>query len=299
MVNVNIKSDGIKYLFLCLSKYMGNTAYVLLFFGLLIFILIYGNEKEKKMFIPIGITMVLTVYNPLFPVILGKITDISSEYYRFFWIAPILFLVPYCITKLVLVLSDENISDGIKKSRPVVCALILLVICISSDFLYKDGIDIAENIYKVPDELIEISEIIHKDCPDEYPKAFLEYEYNMQMRQYDPKMLLTIDREDYINAVTEEIPSEKVYDDYAPQYRILAAIVRGQQVETPNLLDGFELSKTEYVVLSKGNVFINRLEVAGLSVVAETENHIILKYHLNERKPFELVDYSDIYEKGL
>jgi len=112
-------------------------------------------------------------------------------------------------------------------------------------------------------------------------------------------MLLTIDREDYVKAVSEDFLAEEIADDFKPQYRILAVIARGQKVENPNLLAGFELSKTEYVVLTKGNFMIKRLENAGLEKIAETQNHTILKYKLQERKPFELVDYSEIYENGL
>lgn len=303
MVNVSVKTDGIKYLFECLSRYTGNTGYIILFFAMLVFIVLNGTEKEKKIFVPVGITMAFTVYNPLFPLVLSLLEDISSEYYRFFWITPVVVLVPYFMTKIILLLMEKAPEDGTengiwsKDARIVI--ITFLIVLFSSGFMYKNGINIADNIYKMPDELIEISEIIHNDCEDEYPKAFLEYEYNMQMRQYDSKMILTIDREDYLSAVSEPIPSDKIYNDFTPQYRLLAAFVRGQQVETPILMDGFELSKTEYVVLTKGNLIIKRLLAQGLTEIAQTENHVILKYNIKERNPFELVDYTEIYENGL
>ncbi len=279
---------GIGYLEACLEYYNGSNAYALLYVLALIYLLIFGNEKEKKIFIPSGIFLMLTVYNPIAPVILDKFFDVNSEYYRFFWITPIIILVPYIAVKLIL-----N-SEGIKE-RALVSVIIACIFLLSGNYLYKNGVRWAENIYKMPDEMLEVSRMIHEDTKLEYPKVFLEYEYNMQMRQYDPKLLLTVDREDYLYAVANEFTEEQLEDETHPQYKIIAALIKYQEVETEDFKEAMEETHTEYVVLDKNNIMLPYLRDAGLKTVGETETHCIMKYELNEPYEFELVDYSVVY----
>lgn len=117
----------------------------------------------------------------------------------------------------------------------------------------------------------------------------------MQMRQYDPKMLLTIDREDYLFAVSNPYTEEMLADEEHPQYRLLAALIRHQAVEEEDLLASLDATNTEYVVLSKDNPMVLFLQDAGLETVTHTNDHVILKYQLTNPEVFELVDYSVVY----
>lgn len=294
MQDVTVGTLKIAYLRECLQRYTGSTGYLMLFFFMLLFIVLKGTEKEKKIFVPVSLLSIVTVYNPLFPLVITLFTKIDSEYYRFFWITPVIVLVPYVLTKIVL-----KILDGEIIHKKTVSLLIIIALFLSSKSVLGSGMKLAENKYKIPDELIEVSEIIHNDSDREYPKAFLEYEYNMQMRQYDPKMLLTIDREDYLYAISNEYTTEMVDSDEKPQYRLLAGLIRYQKVNNERLIDALEMTDTEYVVLTTGSTMIPVLEELGLSEVARTKNHTILKYNQKEIVPFELVDYSGCYEEGI
>lgn len=294
MQDVFVSTDKIAYLKECLTRYNGSTGYLVLYFAALIFILIKGTDKEKKIFIPMSILMLITVYNPIFPHILCMFADINSEYYRFFWMSPVIVLVPYVLTKLIICLKEDKI-----KNKKTVIILAVLILACSSKSVFASGMSFPENRFKMPNELIEISEIIHGDSGNEYAKAFFEFEYNMQIRQYDAKMLLTVDREDYIYAMSNEYTQEMIDSDEFPQYRIVAALFRYQDVDTDRLLEAFESTKTEYIVLTTGSTMIPELMDAGLTEVAKTKGHTILKYNLADDTPFELIDYSDVYRQGL
>ena len=288
MQGLNVVNKGIGYLWACLSNYAGSCAYLMLYMAALVYVCVYGSRREKEIFIPCSVFLIVTVYNPVAPVLLDRFFDVNSEYYRFFWLAPVIILVPYLGTKLIF--SRRSASQ-----TAAVSVLVIAILAVSGKFIYADGIKLAQNIYKMPDEMMRISETIHADSPVEYPKVFLEYEYNMQMRQYDPKMLLTIDREDYLYAVGSPFTDEMLSDDAHPQYKLLAALVKYQEVDTQAFLDALEATKTEYVVLDKANLLIGFLEDAGLKKVDETETHLIFKYELKEPYEFELVDYSVVY----
>ncbi len=288
MQTINVYEKGIGYLWACLSQYTGACAYLCLYAAALVYICLRGTKREKEVFLPCSVFLILTVYNPVAPVVLDKFFDVNNEYYRFFWILPVIVLIPYLFTKLIFTAK--------KGSDRIVVTLIILCIClVSGKFVYADGIKPAANIYKMPDELIEISGIIHEDSTAAYPKAFLEYEYNMQMRQFDPKILLTIDREDYLYAASNVYSEDMLMDEAHPQYCLLASLVRMQPVEEEAFLDALEATKTEYVVLSKDNPRTSFLMMAGLKKVKETESHIVFKYDIKEPYDFELVDYSVVY----
>jgi len=290
MQAINVLENGIGYLSACLSLYLGGCAYLLLYLCGIAFIIAKGNKEEKEIFIPGTLVLMLTVYNPIAPIVLDKIFDVSSEYYRLFWIAPVIILVPFVASRLV-----TSANSG--RQRVFAVVFLLVIGLLSGKFVYQSGIPFANNIYKIPDELIEISEIIHEDSDEEYTKAYFEYEYNMEIRQYDPKMLLTIDREDYIYAVNYSYTEDMINDAETPTNIILAALVRNQTVDTNAFRDALEKTKTSYVVLTKGNFQTELLQQAGLKPVADTAFHVIYKYQLSEPLNYELIDYSGVEHK--
>lgn len=288
MTILNVYERGLDYLRLCLEYYSENCAFLMLSFIALVFVCIKGNNTEKRIFIPGGIFLLITVYNPICPLVLMRFFDVNSEYYRFFWVAPVVVLVPYASVMLISMLDKKWEKLGL-------FALIVILFCLSGNFLYSNGYVKAENIYKMPGELIEVSEIIHSDTDVQYPKAFLEYEYNMQMRQYDPKIMLTVDREDYLYAISMDYTEEELADDDHPQYRMLATLIKQKPVDMAEFLEALELSHTEYVVLNKANPRLDFLESLGLAKIGETENNAVYKYDLKEDYEFSLVDYSVVY----
>ena len=286
MQGVNVFENGIGYLAQCLNKYTSGSGFLLLYALGLLYILARGSKEEKEIFLPGAFLSFLTIYNPLFPVVLDKIFDVSSEYYRFFWIAPVIVLVPFAIVKLF----NEAL---LRKEKIKITAFVIAAFILSGHFVYAEGFMVAQNIVKIPDELIEISQIIHEDDDKEYSKAYFEYNYNMEIRQYDPKMLLTVDREEYLYAVAYSYTEDMIYDENAPVNAILALLTRNQDVDSSVFIRALESTKTEYVVLSKGHPRESYVRKAGLVKIAETASHTIYKYDIKEPEVFELVDYSE------
>jgi len=290
MTLLNVTEQGLNYLRECLNLYGDTCAFLVLYVLALIFVCAKGSRLEKQIFLPSGVMLLLTVYNPLFPVVLNSFFDVNNEYYRFFWITPVVILVPYIATKLVLMMSTPA-------AKSAMAVALVLIMIISGNFLYKNGYQKAENIYKMPGELMEISQLLHENTDKEYPKVLLEYEYNMQMRQYDPKILLTIDREDYLFANTNDYSGEMLSDAEHPQYKLLAVMARVQTVDVmpETFEEACEQTHTDFVVISNDSNLHSYLQHAGLYPVATTENHVIYKYNLTEPYAFELVDYTPVY----
>lgn len=286
MQGVNVFENGIGYLHKCLGLYTNGTGFFVMYLLCIIYILLKGTKEEKEIFLPSAVVLVLTVYNPLVPLMVDKIFDVSGEYYRLFWIAPVIVLVPYIAARLIS-------GAGSAAQKVTVSLLAALIIIAGGNFIYAGGIDIAQNMYKIPDELITISDIIHEDSGTEYAKAFFEYEYNMEIRQYDPKMLLSVDREDYIYAMNYSYTADMLADGARPENRLLALLARNQKVGKEDLISALEDTKTEYVVITKGHPQTGFLKSAGLGIIGQTDTHLIFKYDIKEPSEYGLVDYSD------
>lgn len=290
MQGVNVFENGIGYLTKCLSLYNSGTGYFIMYLFAVLYILIKGEKRDRELFLPGAAVLLVTVFNPAVPLVIDKIFDVSSEYYRLFWVAPVVILVPYVAT---LMIYDSPRGRG----RQIAAILAVAVFILGGNFVYAKGFDIAENIYKIPDELIQVADIIHDDSQKEYTKAFFEYEYNMEIRQYDPKMLLTVDREDYLYAMNYSYTDEMIADEDKPVNRILALLVRNQKITEEAFTGALEETDTEYIVVTAGHPQIPFIKRAGLYEIGRVGTHIIFKYTLSEPVLYELVDYSDVQHR--
>ena len=286
MQGVNVFENGIGYLMKCLSLYCSGSGYFIMYLFAVLLILVKGERRDREIFLPDALMLLVTVFNPVVPVVLDRIFDVNNEYYRLFWLAPVVIIVPYAAVSVIY-----DAPKGAK--RTAVAALTMLMFVLGGNFVYADGFNVAENVYKIPDELIEISSLIHNDSGSEYTRAFFEYEYNMEIRQYDPKMLLCIDREDYLYAMNYSYTDEMLADDNKPTNRILALLVRNQKVNEERFKDALEQTDTEYIVLTAGHPQAAFIKKAGLYEIGRTATHVIYKYDLDDPAVFGLVDYSD------
>jgi hypothetical protein len=287
MQTLTVVDTGLSYMQACLEYYLDGGAFFLLYAAALLFILIAGTKREQQIFLPSAALLLLTVYNPIFPVVLNQIFDVNKEYYRFFWIAPTVIVIPYVCTRLIM-MQDKKVK------RIVFAVAMFAILCLSGSYIYAEGYTRTENAYKIPDELIEISEIIHEDASVDYPRVLMEYNYNMEMRQYDPSILLTIDREDYLYVVSQEYTQEMLDDEAFPQYKLLELLIRHGDISEEAFKQALEQTKTEYMVVSTDNAIRPFFEQAGFRVVAQTENHTVFHYELEEPEVFELIDYSGL-----
>ncbi|MBR4174108.1 MAG: hypothetical protein IKR56_02080 [Lachnospiraceae bacterium] len=297
MQTLNVAQEGFKYLWLCLREYSGGYGYFILYLLALSYIIIKGNETEKAVFVPQSILLALTVYNPFFPMLLNRIFDVNNEYYRFFWITPVVILLSYVMAKLCF---------GQVKTPTLFFALIAvfsLVIIAGGRFLYKDGYIKSPNVYKMPTEIPHIANMIHDDAKgryegDYYPRAICEFDYEMCLRQYDASIMLTCSREEYLRAVTGQLGTQDVESEEEYYPRVLAVMVNNWYIEPKEFKKGLEKTGTEYVCASTANTDLCDYlkERCDLRVVGMSANHTLFHYELQESEGWTLPDYRDVWE---
>ena len=141
---------------------------------------------------------------------------------------------------------------------------------------------LAENIYKVPNELIEICEILHENMsnPDGRPRVVFDASLNNVVRQYDAQLRLTIDRNASIYRAGSTVAGE--FDENSRRYKRQKAIldvIDYQIYDHPKKFrNALGKSKTKFVVVLKNEELQAFLLKNGCEQSAETESYNIFRY---------------------
>ena len=224
MQGISIADEGLRYIFRCIAEYSGQCFYLVLYLAALIFIFLKGDKGLRGIFIYPAVITVLTVYNPFLPVIINHFFDVNQEYYRLLWISPVIIAVSFALTLCI--------SEFAKTSAAHLAyfiAAVLLLIGLGS-FVYSDGYVRSENVYKLPQEIISVSEALHKDSDKAFPKAAGDFELSMQLRQYDATILLTGTREEYLNILNGTEVDEFIAEKQKHPNRILKVVVLNEEL---------------------------------------------------------------------
>lgn len=288
MQALTVGEFGITYLSRCLSAYFEGCGYLILFLMVLLFIVLKGTEMEKNIFLPPMGVLLVTIFNPVVPVVMNHIFDVNKEYYRFFWIAPIILVISFGCVKIL---------DNTKGILKIITALLLVVVLVcTGKFVYKDGFIKSPNIYKMPTEIPQISQMIHEDSKTDYPRAIFEYDFEMCIRQYDPAILLTIGRDEYIYAVSGNLTLDEILAEENYYNRVLAVVALGIPIDESEFIKGLEETNTRYVVVTKDTMMCSYIEHSGLRHVGDTFNHSVYCLDSTNITDWELPDYSDVWE---
>ncbi len=95
----------------------------------------------------------IVVLNPVSASVLTKL-GLDGVYWRSFWLLPIGSLIAYVFVKIIF-LANKKIIRGLL----VICSVVVIARC--GKFIYTaDNFQLAENLYKIPDEVIEVSECL-------------------------------------------------------------------------------------------------------------------------------------------
>ena len=290
MQYLSVEKDGILYTLKCAALYNGSSFFILLFLAALIFILIKGTKEMKEVFLYPALVLLLTAYNPLFSLAVNKFFDINKEYYRFFWLTPVVILISAAAVQAV----EKAGNTGARKILILIgCALIIAG---AGSYSFSDGYHPRENIYGVPDEILSLSRMIRSNTDMKYPVAIMDIEANMEIRQYDPSILLACDRTQYLDYIGEAEVDAQTAEKNEYTDRLLSVVVKGEELEKDSFLEALDKTNTQFVVIIKNPAVSRYLTDAGLKLAGTTGQRMIFKYDLKEPIYYELADYSEILE---
>ncbi len=272
MSGLSIQEQGLGYIAACFERYLGTGAYVVLGILGLLFLVIQKKKEGRFLFIGYPLALLCTVFNPVLmnPVI--EKMGFEAEFYRFFWLLPISFFLAYGLVELASGRKTHFQKAGV-----------LLVVCVLVLFWNRDALktaltfSIPDNVYKAEDGLLEASELIHQNSAEKEPKVAFPLEYNLQARQYDPSLRLTLERNKmlyYLGITTAGTFSEED-SSYRRQAVIMDVVCGGKQVRPGKLKKALNATKTDYIVAFKFHDVHEVLQKAGCTPIGETVDAVV------------------------
>ncbi len=272
-MNIQVSEWGWKFVLECFRRFQGEGVFFLGFACALIWLIVTASENEwKRSVIGYFGCLVLTVFNPLLVTPIIGALGLDDEYYRLIWLLPFTIFIAWLVVDLI---------GRCKRwwGRIVLTVFFVIVLTIPGKSILAKGISRPENIYKVPNELIALCEVIHEDSKKEEPKAALDFDLVVLMGQYDPSIHMTLT---YSDCSYMESQVDSNYNDWFPpnmlsQMHIYQALYRQVEVVGQEVQGALEYTDTEYVVVKKSFPNLDYLCTQGLYVLDETENYVVLK----------------------
>lgn len=291
-MNLDMATLGYSFVEACLRRLGGDggTMLVGFFFSAVLYLFVTRKTRWKRFFLPYLAVLLVTVFNPyLMKPIIEKM-GLSGEYYRFFWLLPMVILVAFVGTKVVL-------SQKGKWMQAVLLAVCVGMLMTTGTTLLSKGYPRATNIYKVPEELIEINEIMkaHNEKlrkeGTEWGTVKAVYDLNMNIlaKQYEPEIEVTLPYEimQSVRATGEgEQPGDPVW--LQMRKRLAEALILEREIEIEGFMSALNVTKTQYIVYPIDGNMNAYISGAGSYEVARTEHYIIWCY--SYAKPDDYID---------
>lgn len=175
------------------KNYAGTGLLMALFLLALVFLFI--TEKDKKcrvLFVYLPLTVLLLFFFPLFRKIYVRLMGEGTTYYRMLWLIPMGVIIAYAGVKLAGIVWEKKNVWYKRLVLVLLCAAVVLCgkYVYTSQYLSK-----AENLYHLPQNVIDICDLIAPEEGEERVWAVFPTELVYFVRQYDTNIQLAYGRE--------------------------------------------------------------------------------------------------------
>ena len=288
MAGVTVKDMGLHFVGICMKYYWGGCLFFVLFCAGIFWnvLSLAGGRFGKKeactkagrqpavVLISMTIVLFLTVYNPFLVKYVIPALHFENEYYRFFWILPVIPGTAYYAVRLVFALR----TGWGKALAALAAAAVLAFLGTPLEGVVKN-FQMVENIYKVPDDLMDACRIIHEDGDQEHPRVVFDISLNTVARQYDPSLGLVLGRDAVLyrdgSAVVTVDPESLVY---RRQKVIMDKVFYGEKVGWKRFRRILKKTRTDYLVLKKDAGLSPYLKRAGCRKAGEAGKYIVYRF---------------------
>lgn len=274
---MNISASELKNSFvrICFSLFQGKGLFLYLTASCLLYLMLQKKNTERSFWRGYGAFLLLIVYNPLivwYPV--AKF-NLDSEYYRFLWLIPIPVIIAYVGT---------SITMNMKKTWKLGCLVgVMLVIVGCGSTIFSRSMEKIENVYKIPDEVIEVCEIIRADSNEAEPCVAADFDLDVLMNQYAPDIRLILNYRE-IAKIREFEAQGDIIDSAAK--RLYYVLIAGEEYDyayTEGYLDyALEEGEVDYIVTERGNPARTHVDSSQCRLIAELEKYCIYRVELEE-----------------
>lgn len=141
-------------------KYFGNGVYLIFYLVALFFLIIKRPDLRKVLLLPVSILLFLFAFPKTSHFIMSYMFEGGSIYWRYFWLLQIDLIIAAAVVEMI----------GIKKKHKGQILLVALgILIVSGSFIFnQNNFQKAENPYKIPEEVVEICDLIKADAGESY-----------------------------------------------------------------------------------------------------------------------------------
>lgn len=250
-----------------LYTYGGDSWLVGIFLAVLIFFLASLKGKNKKYVIYFVVCGIM-IYNPIFYGLIKQLGG-KAEYYRFLWLMPI---VPMLSAGGVLAVKEGKN----KKEKAVMFLLgILILFFAGKTYLTQSNMLPSENIYKIPDETIEISELIEEQKTEPYVTVAVDAQTELTLRQYDASFIYGISRETYIQGFVEPEQWNELGEKGTEEQMLMWMVNRGETFDISAMKNAVRDLGIDYIVVKSEYVLDDYMKAVGFDLIGSTDYYSI------------------------
>ncbi|MCI6005052.1 MAG: hypothetical protein SOY73_13800 [Blautia sp.] len=278
MAGVKVQELGLRFVRVCAEQYWGTCMFPVLFVIGILWSLFCHKKQTARIFLCYAVFLGLTVYNPLFVKYIIPKMNFEDEYYRFFWILPVIPGVAYYAVRII--------SSGKKKYQRMIAAVIAVAVIMLTGSPMQGIVRnyaMAENLYKVPNDLRAVCSIIHEDSESENPRVVFDIGLNFVARQYDASILLVLNRDAVLyRAGSQVIKMNPEKISYQRQKAIMDVVYYSEDVDMDVFREALIARKTDYLVVPVTNLKHDYIKACGCEAIAQTEERVVYRFDWKE-----------------
>jgi len=310
---VTVSKYGLLFVWECFKTYLGASWPVFAVFaaGILISAVCSlrhrgsrkgGQWPVTKLFLVLGIMLLITLYNPVIIEKLAPKLGMTTVFYRAFWVLPVIFGAAYYLTVLTCAVKQKALSAGL---FALTAAGLIYFLPLNPGIL---NLSIPTNIYKVDGAIPVICGTIHSDYEastryaeassklsgadtrtkkgaqlyaDTLPKCVFPHPMEFQVRQYDPGIRMTFERNErlyYEGNYSTGINYRKNKRFKRKALILDAMYARDESVTSEDFQNAMEKTGTEYLVVETLRANAGFLKAAGCTLVTQEAGYDLYRY---------------------
>ncbi len=167
-------------------SFMGTGLIVIWYLAATIYLLLTEKRKPFRIvFVYTPLILLLLFFNPVVTRMIQRLAD-AEVYYRILWLLPVTVVIAFAAVEIYRKLQG--------KKRPLFAIVSAGVLVVSGNYVYGDSLfSEAENIYHVPQSVVEICDAIEvegREVMAVFPEELIIY-----VRQYSPVVCMPYGRE--------------------------------------------------------------------------------------------------------
>lgn len=234
------------------KAYNGTGYYCILFIAALIYLWFTEEDKHIKVLLVVVPSVIQILFFVPYAYYVYEMLD-EGTYYRILWLLPMTLVIAYAGCRII----GNHTRAGV--------LVVVLILAISGTCVYTSyNVSIAENEYNLPDEVIELCEIVRPEEGKErvwaaFPPILVHY-----VRQYTTTIQLPFGRDSMVD--TWKRLDNPLYELYM----------------SPNMpADKLSRYATDYycnyLIIEKDSIIIGDLADYGVEYMTSTENYDVYR----------------------